>query len=162
MAYYIHKPAGHEKEIKRAIFCAIGILILITLFAIGFIFHQDKNEFDSVTDRQINKIHQQILDEKYREVFLESDRELIADYNETEFIAMLIKSRQYLAENPKLIGRKTTFDDTINRLKYLAGASYKLETFYLSKSTSGEAIEYFGWRISNGNIRLRYYEVRLC
>jgi hypothetical protein len=133
-------------------------LVLIMLPLQIFLSLENK-EFDAELERKIERIHRQIAEGSYREIFIEGDRELVANYDESEFAAKLAKGRNQLSgKYKKMTGSSLYFPDVYNRVKRLFGRPALVHSFYSFKSDTHAGREAFYWILRGDEIRLADYE----
>jgi hypothetical protein len=132
------------------VLCGVLIQLLVSL---------KTNEFDAQIQEKTDGIHRQIAEGKFRDIFLEGDRELVSSYEENEFAARFAESRQYFTgkdEKRGLIG-PAGFPDLANRLKRLVGRPALLVSHYTFDTGAGAGYESFYWMARGGEIKLADY-----
>ncbi len=141
-------------------FAVIGPLVLVLGgVVIQLAVSMENKEFDAEIERKIERIHAQIAEGKFREVFLEGDRELVANHDENEFAAKLARGRDHLAEKyEKMTGSSLRYDDVYNRLKRLFGRPALVSSHYSFKSETRAGREAFYWILRGDEIKLVDYE----
>ena len=119
----------------------------------------ENKEFDAELERKIERIHRQIAEGSYREIFIEGDRELVANYDESEFAAKLAKGRNQLSgKYKKMTGSSLYYPDVSNRLKRIFGRPALVHSNYSFKSDTHAGREVFYWILRGDEIRLVDYE----
>ena len=140
-------------------FAIIGPFVLVFGGMLTHFINMENKEFDAQLEKKIERIHTQIAEGKFRDVFLEGDRELIANHDENEFTAKLAKGRNHLVvKYTKMTGSSLHYPDVYNRLKSLFGRPALAGSYYSFKSDTLAGSESFYWIIRGDEIKLADYE----
>lgn len=140
-------------------FAIIAPFVLVLGGMLAHFINMEAKEFDAQLEKKIERIHAQIAEGKFRDVFLEGDRELIANHDQNEFTAKLAKGQSQLAgKYQKMNSGSLHYDDVYNRLKRFFGRPALACNFYQIKSDTQAGNEYFCWILRGDEIRLVYYE----
>ena len=159
MATWVVKTKSTGNMPKWLIFAMLGLVVLIIT---PYFFTLENKEFDAKIENKIAEIRGQIVKGEFREIFLASDRELIASFDENEFAAHLAPSQKFLAGNyKKVIGGRTRFDDLASRGKRFFGRPYNLHTYFLLENETNRGSEYFSWKVRGDEIKLVHYELKI-
>ena len=137
----------------------IGLPALV-LFgqSLAFISLENK-EFDAQIREKTERIHSQIVQGKFHDVFIEGDRDLVANYEENEFAAKLAKGQKYLVgKHENVMSNSAHYPDLANRLKRMAGKPALVGNYYSFKSDAGRGNESFYWIIRGDELKLVDYE----
>ena len=148
------------KEMPRWLkFAIIGPFVLVFGGMLTHLINMEAKEFDAQLEQKIQRINSQIAEGKFREVFLEGDRELIANTDENEFAAKLAKGRSQLSGNyRKMMSGSLRYDDVYNRVKRLFGRPALVCNYYSIKSDTHAGNESFCWILRGDEIRLVDYD----
>ncbi|HEY8562032.1 MAG TPA: hypothetical protein VIL74_16790 [Pyrinomonadaceae bacterium] len=140
-------------------FAVVGPFVLVLGGMLTHLFSLEAKEFDAQLEQKIQRINSQIAEGKFREIFLEGDRELIATNDENEFAGKLAKGQSQLrGKYQKMNGGSLRYDDVFNRLKRFFGRPALACNFYQIKSDTQAGNEYFCWILRGDEIRLIYYD----
>jgi len=137
----------------------IGPFVLVFGGLLTQLINMEAKEFDAQLEQKIQRIHAQIAEGKFREVFLEGDRELIANRDENEFMAKLAKGQSQLTgKYQKMMSGSLRYDDVYNRLKRFLGRPALVCNYYSIKSEARAGNESFCWILRGDEIRLVDYD----
>ena len=78
-------------------FAVIAPFVLVFGGMLTHFINMEAKEFDAQVEQKIERINSQIAEGKFREVFLEGDRELVANHDENDFAAKLAKGQSQLS-----------------------------------------------------------------
>ena len=121
----------------------------------------ENKAFDAQLEQKIQRIHAQIAESKFREVFIEGDRELFASYDENEFAAKLAKGQsQLVGKYQKMTSDSLHYADVYNRLKRVFGRPALACNYYSLKSDARAGSETFCWILRGDELRLVDYDFR--
>lgn len=140
-------------------FAIIGPFVLVFGGILTHFISLENKEFDAQLEKKIERIHTQIAEGRFREVFLEGDRELIANYDENEFMAKLAKGQNHLiGKHTKMTSSSLHYPDVYNRVKRLFGRPALAGNHYSFKTDKLAGNESFYWIIRGDEIKLVDYE----
>jgi hypothetical protein len=151
------------KEIPLWLKLIIFGLPALVLFGqlLAFVSLENK-EFDAQIQEKIERIHTQIAQGRFRDVFIEGDRELVANHDENEFTAKLAVGQKYFAgKYEKTGGNSAQHVDLASKLKKMVGKPALVANYYSFKSDAGSGSEGFYWIIRGDEIKLADYEFRV-
>jgi len=141
----------------KLVVCGAPALVLFGLL-LSLISLENK-EFDAQIKVKIERIHTQIIEGKFHDVFIEGDRELIANHDETEFAAKLAKGQNYLVgKHENIMSNSAHYPDLANKLKRIVGKPALVGNYYSFKSTAGSGNESFYWIVRGAELKLADYE----
>jgi hypothetical protein len=139
----------------------IGPFVLVFVGMLAHFIDMEAKGFDAQAEQKIQRINAQIAEGKFREVFLEGDRELIANNNENEFAGRLAKGQSQLSgKYQKMNGGALHYDDLYNRVKRFFGRPALVCNYYQIKSEAQAGNEYFCWILRGDELRLVYYDFK--
>ena len=154
-----YKLGGKFKSVKHLEFYLIGgVLLLLAFLIIVPLIGQDTNEFDTLVENEIERLHSRIIAEKYDEVYLQSGRKLIVSFDQREFENLLRSARPQITGNFSK-SCTTIYADMAERLKRNLFMSFQLETVCRVDSESAKIYQYFDWRVSSEEIKLIWFGV---
>ena len=137
----------------------VAPLVLVLGGMLTHFINMEAKEFDAQLEQKIERIHAQIAEGKFRDVFLEGDRELIANHDENEFTARLAKGQKHFAGTyKKMTGSSLHYDDVYNRLKRVFGRPALVVSHYSYKGDTFAGREAFYWILRGDEIKLVDYE----
>lgn len=138
------------------------IVIALVIFVCGANFLHNtvrpSPEIKSLMDEKIDDFHQKLIQNKFKEIYAESDSELKQKYSEQEFIDYLKKAKENFGNDlPKSnVNSQESLINTIGRK--LGKRVFQQEVFKVSEKPNYKS-EIFRWAIySNDNIKLISYE----
>lgn len=147
------------KNLKRII--GFLVLTLITLFC-GMIFLHNtvrpNAEIKFLMDAKIDDFHQKLIQNKFTEIYAESDSELKNKYSEQEFIDYLKKAKEKLGDDiPK--ANVTSQESLLNTIGRKSGRKvFQQQSITISEKPNYKS-ELFRWVIYNDeDVRLVSYE----
>jgi hypothetical protein len=150
---------------KNTPFILVGGVVFLTAFLIIIpLIGVKTTEFDSRFEKEIDNINAQIVEEKYREVYLNGSRRLITSYSEREFVDLVKQIRPYI--NGKVEKScHTEYKDMFNRLKRNLFSSFETETYCQveTKTVDSETVnsrQSFGFKTSGSEIKLNWIEFK--
>ena len=139
----------------------VGSFVLVIGGMLTHFIDMENRDFDAQLEKKIERIHGQIAEGQFREVFLEGDRELVANYDENEFTAKLAKARGHLTgKHQKMNGSSLRYTDVYNRLKRLFGQPALASSYYSFKTETLAGSESFYWILRGDEIRLADYDFK--
>ena len=140
-------------------FIIIGLPALVLFGQLLAFISLENKEFDAQIQEKIERIHSQIAEGKFHDVFIEGDRELVTNYEENVFVAKLAKGQKYLAgKHQKTGGNSARHVDLASKLKRIVGKPALVANYYAFKSDAGSGSESFYWIIRGNEIKLADYE----
>ena len=161
-----YRNTGKYKSFKEMpLWLKIAVIAPLVLvlggLAVQLLVNMENKDFDAQLEKKIERIHGQIAEGKFREVFLEGDRELVASYDEIEFTAKLAKARGHLAgKHQKMTGSSLRYPDVYNRLKRLFGRPALAANYYSFKTDTLAGSESFYWILRGDEIKLADYDFK--
>jgi hypothetical protein len=154
MATWVVKTKSKGNMPKWLIFLMLGLVALVIT---PYFFTLETKEFDARIEKMVEEIRGRIARGESREIFLASDRELIASFDETEFAAHLAPARQFLSgKYEKIGGGGTRFDTLADRLNRFIGRPYIIYTAFLLENETSRAGETFSWKVRGDEVKLLY------
>lgn len=162
MANYKFKQtsSGKWSENKNLPFIVTGAVFLLLFFLITVgIIGQKTKEFDGAVAQKIDEIHALIVQEKFREIFLEESRKLVASYSEREFTDLLIQTRPFLKGKIEK-SCETIYKDMVNRLKRNLFLSFEMETACQVEAAGLRSVQSFGWQSDGAEIKLIWFDFK--
>lgn len=147
------------KYLKRIIgFLIVGVVILFC--GANFLHNtvRPSPEIKSLMDAKIDDFHKKLIQNKFAEIYAESDSELKNKYNEQDFIEYLKKAKEKLGSDlPKAdVNSQESLLNTIGRKS--GRKVFQQETITISEKPNYKS-EIFRWVIySKDEIRLLSYD----
>lgn len=137
-----------------------GVLVLLAFMLLLPLVGFENKKHDAQSAAKIERIHAQIAQGSFREIFLEGDRTLVANYDEAEFAAKLARSQKFFGgKSEKTGGNSVRYTDLANKLKALIGKPALASSSYTFRSDAGSGHETFYWMIRSGELKLADYEL---
>ena len=136
---------------------------LPALVLFGFLFQLlvslKTNEFDAQIREKTDRIHTQIAEGKFRDIFIEGDRELSSNYEEKEFAARFAESQQYFTGKDEKRGliSSASYPDVANKVKRIFGRPALFVSHYTFDTGPGVGYESFYWIARGDEIKLADY-----
>jgi len=142
-------------------FLLVGLPALVLFGVLLQLFISLKtNEFDRQIQAKTERIHVQIAEGKFRDIFVEGDRELLSQYEESEFAARFAESRKYFTQDyEKKSGliSSGSYPDLANKVKRIVGRPALFVSHYTFDTGPGVGYESFYWIARGDEIKLADY-----
>jgi len=129
-------------------------------FLIQLLVSLKTNEFDAQIREKTERIHRQIAEGKFHDIFIEGDRELSSNYEETEFAARFAQSQQYIMtgkHEKKGLINSAYYPDLANKVKRIFGRPALFVSHYTFDTGPGVGYESFYWIARGDEIKLADY-----
>ena len=118
--------------------------------------HDEKRKVETAVEQSVDKFREQLKQQQYHEIYLESDPELRSRLSETAFTAQLAAAHDYGTSASKAI---VIIDGSVWRGFKRAFSSRELVSHVeLVSSDTIMANERFAWAVENGQPKLVSYE----
>ena len=134
------------------------MLALVALMLLVTLIPMKSQAYNTQLREKSDRIHAQIAEGKFHDVFIEGDRDLIKYNDEAEFVAKLAAGQRYLAgKYEKSGGDSVHYEDLLNRLNDIVGRPSLVVSGYTLKSDAGNASEAFYWIVRGNELKLVDY-----
>lgn len=147
------------KRLKKIIgFLVIGIVVLVCATTFLSNTTRPSPEISILMNKKIDDFHQKFVQEKFTDIYSESDSKLKDKFSEQEFIEYLRKAKDKLGDNlPK--ANINSQENLINTIRRKLGKSVTHQEYITISEQPNYKSERFIWVIySKDDVRLLVYE----